>query len=99
MAGNMDRVATGGLVGEPRDHPGQRNARGHVVVDPDHIRAQTRIDRNLIGAIARPGGRDIPVEVRHGSYPCVVPAVPGPWRPEKPDAKLDTNLMTKTDAR
>ena len=54
---------------EPGDQSGQRNAGSHVVVDADHVRAQTRIDRYLIRAIAGSGGRDIPVEVRHGNNP------------------------------
>ena len=49
---------------EPRDQPGQRQAGHHVVVDADHVGAQTRVDRYL-GPVASPGGGDIPVEVGH----------------------------------
>ena len=82
IADDVDLIAAGGLIGEPGDQAGQRNAGGHVVVDADHIRAQAGIDRDLIGAIAGAGGRDIPVEVRHGSYPWVVPVCAGQFRPE-----------------
>ena len=34
-----------GIVGEPGDDAGQRDAGGHVVVDADHVGAQARIDR------------------------------------------------------
>ena len=53
------------LVGEVGDKSGQRDAAGHVVVDADHVGAQARIDRNRPGGAGE--GRDIPVEVRHGS--------------------------------
>ena len=82
IADDVDLIAAGGLKGEPGDQAGQRNAGGHVVVDADHIRAQAGIDRDLIGAIAGAGGRDIPVEVRHGKYPWVVPVWAGQFRPE-----------------
>ena len=59
----------GGREREPGNQSGQRHAGSHVVVDADHIRAQARIDCYLIRAVAGPGGRDIPVEVRHGNYP------------------------------
>ena len=62
-------LSNGSGEGEPSDQSGQRHPGSHVVVDADHVRAQTRVDRHLIGAIAGPGGRDIPVEIRHGSYP------------------------------
>ena len=74
VAVNSDASARS-LKGEPGDQPGQRHARGHVVVDPDHVGAQTRVDRYL-GPVAGPGGGDIPVEVRHGR----TPALPGAHR-------------------
>ncbi len=70
-------LGDGSGEGEPSDQSGQRHAGSHVVVDADHVRAQTRIDRYLIRAIAGPGGRDIPVEVRHREYPWVIPAPAG----------------------
>ena len=76
-ADDLDGIAACGLIGKPSDQSGQRHAGGHVVVDADHVRAQTRIDRYLIRAIAGPGGRDIPVEVRHREYPWVIPAPAG----------------------
>ena len=58
---------------EPCHQSGQRDAGGHIVVDADHIGAQPRVDRDLVRAIAGPGGREIPIEVGHGINPWVVP--------------------------
>ena len=74
------RLVDGSGKGEPGDQPGQRYARGHVVVDTDHVGAQTRVDRYL-GPVAGPGGGDIPVEVGHGGTPWLPRHSPG-WRPQ-----------------
>ena len=74
-AGDPNGIAASRLVGEPGNDAGKRHAGAHVVVDANHIRAQPGIDRHLVGAIAGPRGRVIPIEVGHGKYPWVIPAL------------------------
>src|SRR5208282_1717560 len=91
-------LGDGSGEGEPSDQSGQRHTGGHVVVDADHVRAQTRIDRYLIRAIAGLGGRDIPVEVRHREYPWVIPA-PAGLCARKAERRCGTNLVRKASLR
>ena len=76
-ASDLNGVAAGGLIGQPSHDAGQRHAAGHVVVDADHVGAQTRIDRDLVRAIAGSRGRKIPIEVGHGDTPGLSRSEPG----------------------
>ncbi len=93
VADHLDAVTTGCLKGQPGNGAGQSHAGRHVIVDADHVGAQTCIDRSLI-RIAGPGG-EIPIEVGHGRYLWFGPAWPGFGRP----ADFTPTTRTKSSAK
>src|SRR5581483_11423135 len=62
------------------------------------MRAQTRVDRHLVGAIAGPGRRVIPIKVGHGGYPWLAPALAGAMFGECRN-EADKNLVRKMPLR
>ena len=84
------RIGEGVLVGQPRDHPGKRDAAGHVVVDADHVGPQTHVvgDR-AIGPYAAQGGI-VAVEFRHLSVLSY--ARNGLWAPGAVRAYRDSRM-------
>ena len=57
----------GGIVGQPGDDAGQGDAGGHVIVDADHVGAQTHIDFGGTRS-ADAAGSYVTVIVRHRSF-------------------------------